>query len=167
MLEELLRADRLSQVIDHTTAPAFLLGAVAGFLAIMLARVDNLTRRIDDGKVHTVHGLAQVKRRIRLLHWAVFFCALRCHCRCHVGDRGLRIRVPKSSTRLRSGQSIPRVVHASHRRLGTFCSRDQARYQRQRTDWLTVVRQGDPSRACGLGVEVGETDGVTLAKTRC
>lgn len=73
MLEELLRADRLSQVIDHTTAPAFLLGAVAGFLAIMLARVENLMRRIDNGKVHTVHGLAQVKRRIRLLHWAVFF----------------------------------------------------------------------------------------------
>lgn len=73
MLEELLRADRLSQVIDHTTAPAFLLGAVAGFLAIMLARVENLTQRIDDGKVHTVHSLAQVKRRIRLLHWAVFF----------------------------------------------------------------------------------------------
>jgi Protein of unknown function (DUF2721) len=73
MLEELLRADRLSQVIDHTTAPAFLLGAVAGFLAIMLARVENLTRRIDDGKVHAVHDLAQVKRRIRLLNWAVFF----------------------------------------------------------------------------------------------
>jgi hypothetical protein len=69
MLEELLRADRLSQVIEHTTAPAFLLGAVAGFLAIMLARVENLTRRIDDGKVHTVHGLAH----IWLLHWAVFF----------------------------------------------------------------------------------------------
>jgi hypothetical protein len=50
-----------------------LLGAVAGFLAIMLARVENLTRQIDDGKIHTVHGLAQVKRRIRLLHWAVFF----------------------------------------------------------------------------------------------
>jgi hypothetical protein len=45
MLEERLRADRLSQVINHTTAPAFLLGAVAGFLAIMLARVENLTRR--------------------------------------------------------------------------------------------------------------------------
>jgi hypothetical protein len=73
VLEELLRADRLSQVIDHTTAPAFLLGAVAGFLAIMLARVENLTQRIDDGKVHTVHGPAKVKRRIRLLHWAVLF----------------------------------------------------------------------------------------------
>jgi hypothetical protein len=39
----------------------------------MLARVENLTRRIDDGKLHTVHGLAQTKWRIRLLHWAVFF----------------------------------------------------------------------------------------------
>ena len=73
MLEELLRADRLSQVIDHTTAPAFLLGAVAGFLAIMLNRVENLVRLVDNGKPHHKHDLLLIKRRVRLLQWAVFF----------------------------------------------------------------------------------------------
>ncbi len=67
MLEELLRADRLSKVIEHTAAPAFLLGAVAGFLAIMLNRVENLIR--DDPK----HELPNTRRRVRLLQWAVLF----------------------------------------------------------------------------------------------
>src|SRR5512135_1073100 len=73
MLEELLRADRLSQVIDHTTAPAFLLGAVAGFLAIMLNRVENLARLADNGKPHHKYDPLLIKRRVRLLQWAVFF----------------------------------------------------------------------------------------------
>jgi uncharacterized protein DUF2721 len=73
MLEELLRADRLSQVIDHTTAPAFLLGAVAGFLAIMLNRAENLARLVDDGKLQHKQDLLLIKRRVQLLQWAVFF----------------------------------------------------------------------------------------------
>jgi hypothetical protein len=73
MLEEILRADRLSQVIDHTTAPAFLLGAVAGFLAIMLNRAENLARLLDNGKTRHKQDLLLIKR-VRLLQWAVFFC---------------------------------------------------------------------------------------------
>jgi hypothetical protein len=69
MLEELVRADRLSDVISHTTPPAFLLGAIAGLLAIMLNRVENLQR--DDPK----HEIPYTKQRVRLLQWAVF-CSL-------------------------------------------------------------------------------------------
>jgi ABC-type Fe3+ transport system permease subunit len=73
MLEELLRADRLAEVIEHTTAPAFLLGAMAAFVAIMLARVENLMRRMTEGKHHSAHDLLQTRRRVRLLQWAIFF----------------------------------------------------------------------------------------------
>ena len=73
MLEELLRADRLAEVIEHTTAPAFLLGAMAAFVAIMLARVENLMRRMNEGEHHSAHDLLQTRRRVRLLHWAIFF----------------------------------------------------------------------------------------------
>jgi hypothetical protein len=67
MLEEFLMADRLSDVISHTTPPAFLLGAIAGLLAIMLNRVENLQK--DDPK----HEIPYTKQRVRLLQWAVFY----------------------------------------------------------------------------------------------
>jgi Protein of unknown function (DUF2721) len=73
MLEELLRADRLAEVIEHTTAPAFVLGAMAAFVAVMLARVENLMRGMNEGKHHSAHDLLQMRRRVRLLHWAIFF----------------------------------------------------------------------------------------------
>jgi hypothetical protein len=38
--------DQLSQVISHATAPAFLLGAVAGFQSILITRMNGIIDRI-------------------------------------------------------------------------------------------------------------------------
>ena len=37
---------QLSQVISHATAPAFMLGAVAGFVSILIARMNGIIDRI-------------------------------------------------------------------------------------------------------------------------
>jgi len=78
MLDELLRPDRLSQVIEHAMAPVFLLGGVAGFIAIMLGRADNLTRRAQELKdqdpaVYSEREAADLGRRAQLLKHAVFY----------------------------------------------------------------------------------------------
>lgn len=70
MLDDLLTIDRLSQVIEHAIAPAFLLGAVAGFVAIIMTRIENLSRRMEDASKERAAGMA---RRLFLLHRAAFF----------------------------------------------------------------------------------------------
>ena len=37
--------DQLSAAISHATAPAFMLGAVAGFLSILIARMERIVDR--------------------------------------------------------------------------------------------------------------------------
>ena len=37
--------DQLSEAISHATAPAFMLGAVAGFLSILIARLERIGDR--------------------------------------------------------------------------------------------------------------------------
>jgi len=37
--------DHLSAAISHATAPAFMLGAVAGFLSILIARLERIADR--------------------------------------------------------------------------------------------------------------------------
>ena len=46
MSPDMLDSERLSQVIAHATAPAFLLGAVAGFISILIGRMTALIDRI-------------------------------------------------------------------------------------------------------------------------
>jgi hypothetical protein len=70
MLDDLLTIDRLSQVIEHAIAPAFLLGAVAGFVAIIMTRIENLSRRMEGTSKEKAAGMA---RRLFLLHRAAFF----------------------------------------------------------------------------------------------
>jgi hypothetical protein len=81
MLDDLLRIERLSDVIAHSAAPAFLIGGVAGFVAIMLNRLGTLMDRVrqlrmaqhENGAIPNIeHEIAQLKRRIRLLSRAVF-----------------------------------------------------------------------------------------------
>jgi hypothetical protein len=38
--------DHLSQIISHATAPAFLLGAVAGFVSILIGRLNGIIDRV-------------------------------------------------------------------------------------------------------------------------
>jgi hypothetical protein len=70
MLDDFLAIDRLSQVIEHAIAPAFLLGAVAGFVAIIMTRIENLSRRMESASTERIAGMT---RRVFLLHRAAFF----------------------------------------------------------------------------------------------
>ena len=40
------QTDQLSQVIAHATAPSFLLGAVSGFVAVLMGRMNGIIERI-------------------------------------------------------------------------------------------------------------------------
>jgi hypothetical protein len=74
--------DQLSTAISHATAPAFMLGAVAGFLSILIARLERIgdrrrALRSNDGtldpSLSTVE--ASYSRRMLLLSRAIFFAA--------------------------------------------------------------------------------------------
>jgi hypothetical protein len=77
--------DHLSQVISHTVAPSFLLGSVAGFISILLGRLNVVVDRIrelnsipDSGhnSAHLKEDLPRQLRRAQLLHRAIFFAIL-------------------------------------------------------------------------------------------
>ena len=68
--------DQFSQIINQVIGPAFLLGAVAGFIAILIDRMTSVTERVrfindlpDDGhaKSHLKADQPRLKRRLRLL----------------------------------------------------------------------------------------------------
>ena len=74
--------DQLSQAISHATAPAFMLGAVAGFLSILIARLErvadkNRALRTSDPNVDPTGELAAAfARRMELLNRAIYFAVL-------------------------------------------------------------------------------------------
>jgi hypothetical protein len=72
-------AGQLSQVISQATGPAFVLGAVAGFVSILLGRMTAVMDRIrhlndiaDDERtrVHLKSDLPRLRRRLSLLNGA-------------------------------------------------------------------------------------------------
>jgi hypothetical protein len=72
-------AVQLSQVISQATAPAFILGAVAGFISILLGRMASVIERIrnlndipdnDGSRVHLKSDIPRLRRRIGLLNKA-------------------------------------------------------------------------------------------------
>jgi hypothetical protein len=74
-------AAQLSQVIAQVTAPAFLLGAVAAFISVLIARMNRIIDRsqglnaIDDkdrAKAHLRADIPRLKRRAALLNRAIF-----------------------------------------------------------------------------------------------
>lgn len=77
--------DHLSNAITHATAPAFMLGAVAGFLSILTSRME---RVLDRNRALRAGELAGVDptvaeaisksfaRRIKLLGGAIYFAVL-------------------------------------------------------------------------------------------
>ena len=89
MLPDTPDIDHLTQVISHATAPAFLLGAVAGFLSILVTRLE---RTIDRHRV--VRAAAQgspeaekmerlvpmLARRAELLNDAIYLAVLSALC---------------------------------------------------------------------------------------
>lgn len=74
--------DHLSVAISHATAPAFMLGAVAGFLSILMARLErvadkNRALRTSDAALDPSGEIAaSLARRMELLSRAIFFAVL-------------------------------------------------------------------------------------------
>jgi Protein of unknown function (DUF2721) len=75
--------DHLSLAISHATAPAFMLGAVAGFLSILIARLERVadrsrSLRAGDGAAIDPSGViaAAYSRRMVLLSRAIYFAVL-------------------------------------------------------------------------------------------
>ena len=77
--------DQLGSAISHATAPAFMLGAVAGFLSILIARLERIVdrnralRSADSGAVDpSVRDAiaASYDRRMLLLSRAIYFAVL-------------------------------------------------------------------------------------------
>jgi|SRR5262252_3835224 len=76
---------QLSQVIAQVTAPAFLLGAVAAFISLLIARLNRITDRSqalneigddDVGRASLKPDLPRLKRRKTLLKRAIFFATI-------------------------------------------------------------------------------------------
>ena len=75
--------DHLGLVISHATAPAFMLGAVAAFLSILIQRMERLSDRIralradDSSGADPKEALLQtLDRRVMLLGRAIYFGVL-------------------------------------------------------------------------------------------
>jgi Protein of unknown function (DUF2721) len=74
--------DHLSKVISHVMAPAFLIGAVAGFVAVLMGRMNGIMDRIravngiaaaDEARAHLKSDLPRLKRRAKLINDAIYF----------------------------------------------------------------------------------------------
>ena len=85
----LVEAGELSQVISQATAPAFVLGAVAGFVAVLLNRITILIERIrslneiaddDDARSHLKSDIPRLRRRVELLNNATYLALLSALC---------------------------------------------------------------------------------------
>jgi Protein of unknown function (DUF2721) len=74
--------DHLSEAISHATAPAFMLGAVAAFLSILIARLEriidkNKALRSSDANLDPTGVIAaSFARRIELLSRAIYLAVL-------------------------------------------------------------------------------------------
>lgn len=74
------QTEQLSQVIAHATAPSFLLGAVSGFVAVLIGRMNTVLDRIrninaigegDPNRGHLKADLPRLARRAALLNRAI------------------------------------------------------------------------------------------------
>ncbi|MBR0987971.1 DUF2721 domain-containing protein [Bradyrhizobium liaoningense] len=74
--------EQLSQVIVQVTAPSFVLGAVAGFVSLLIARMNRVSDRIqalnavldgDGARLRLDKDLPQLRRRAGLLNRAILF----------------------------------------------------------------------------------------------
>src|SRR5262249_41557330 len=73
---------QLSQVITQVTAPAFLLGAVASFTAVLIARMNRIIDRSqvlnaigddESSRAHLRSDIPRLKRRAELLNKSILF----------------------------------------------------------------------------------------------
>lgn len=82
MLADTPTATQLSQVISQVTAPAFLLGAVAAFISVLIARMNRIIDRSqalnaikpdDLVKAKLKSDIPRLRHRAALLNKAIFF----------------------------------------------------------------------------------------------
>jgi len=80
-----LQVDQLSLVISQATAPAFLLGAVAAFVAVLIGRLNRIVDRNtilatikndDPAQGWLKAAIPRLKRRARLMNRAIEFAVI-------------------------------------------------------------------------------------------
>jgi cytochrome bd-type quinol oxidase subunit 2 len=85
MLPETPSVTQLSEVISQVTAPAFLLGAVAAFISVLISRMNRVIERSqalnaigddDNVKGHLKSDIPRLKRRAALLNKAILFSTI-------------------------------------------------------------------------------------------
>ena len=81
VLERVSSIDELSQAIAHATAPAFMLGAVAGFLSILFSRLQRVADRaralgLADSAGVADSAAATLAERAGLLNRAIYLAVL-------------------------------------------------------------------------------------------
>ena len=76
---------QIAHLMSEATAPAFILGAVAGFISVLLGRMSNVVERIrslneikddDSGRAHLKADIARLRRRVTLLNSATYLALL-------------------------------------------------------------------------------------------
>ena len=89
MQPDLADLQHLSQVISQATAPAFLLGAVAGFLAVLITRLGRVLDRIralgeiaddDAPRARLKAELPRLERHMRYMNRSIFFAVCSAIC---------------------------------------------------------------------------------------
>ena len=81
MLKEMITADQLSLVISQAAAPAFLLGAIASFLSVLVSHLSRIGDRLhaihampdNDKKGRLQAALPDLNRRATLIHRAIYW----------------------------------------------------------------------------------------------
>ena len=80
LIRSSMNVEQLSTIITHAVAPAFLLGAVAALVSILITRMTGITDRIrdlnqiaddDTARIWLRADIARLKRREKLLNQAL------------------------------------------------------------------------------------------------
>jgi hypothetical protein len=75
----------ISRLMSEATGPAFILGAVAAFISVLLGRMSNVVERIrslneikdeDAARAHLKGDIARLRRRAKLLNNATYLALL-------------------------------------------------------------------------------------------
>lgn len=84
MLPDALSVSQLSHVISQAAAPAFLLGALAAFIAVLIARLNRIVDRTivlnaipeDDARRRLKTDLPRLLRRATMMNRAIFWAVI-------------------------------------------------------------------------------------------
>jgi cytochrome c biogenesis protein CcdA len=85
VITETPTVSQLSQVISQAVAPAFILGALAAFISVLILRMNRVVDRSqalnaiggdDPARVHLKTDLPRMKRRAMLLNNAILFASI-------------------------------------------------------------------------------------------